>query len=65
MVGTLSTVAPKIGNLAKCHIVYLLRHAESGILAGQDDSVELSKEGFRQAQSLIPYLKAGLLKSDD
>ena len=44
-------------------IVYLLRHAQSvanvkGILAGQDDSVELSKEGFKQAQALISYLKA-------
>lgn len=44
-------------------IVYLLRHAQSvanvkGILAGQDDSVELSKEGFKQAQALIPYLKS-------
>jgi len=29
-----------------------------GILAGQDDSVELSKEGFKQAQALIPYLKS-------
>jgi len=44
-------------------IIYLLRHAQSmanvkGILAGQDDSVELSKEGFKQAQALIPYLKS-------
>lgn len=44
-------------------IVYLLRHAQSvanvkGILAGQDDSVELSKEGFKQAQALVPYLNS-------
>lgn len=44
-------------------IIYLLRHAQSvanvkGILAGQDDSVELSKAGFNQAQALIPYLKS-------
>ena len=44
-------------------IVYLLRHAQSvantkGILAGQDDSVELSKAGFKQAESLISYLSA-------
>ncbi|MCX6447218.1 MAG: histidine phosphatase family protein [Actinobacteria bacterium] len=42
-------------------IIYLLRHAQSvantkGILAGQDDSVELSKAGFKQAESLISYL---------
>jgi len=42
-------------------IIYLLRHAQSvantkGILAGQDDSVELSKAGFKQADSLISYL---------
>ena len=44
-------------------IIYLLRHAQSvantkGILAGQDDSVELSKTGFKQAESLVPYLSA-------
>ena len=44
-------------------IIYLLRHAQSvantkGILAGQDDSVELSKAGFKQAESLISYLSA-------
>ena len=44
-------------------IIYLLRHAMSvantkGILAGQDDSVELSKAGFKQAESLISYLSA-------
>ena len=44
-------------------IVYLLRHAQStanikGILAGQDDSVELSKDGFTQAEELAKYLKA-------
>jgi broad specificity phosphatase PhoE len=43
-------------------IVYLLRHAQSvantkGILAGQDDSVELSKEGFKQSKELASYLK--------
>ena len=37
-------------------IIYLLRHAQSvantkGILAGQDDSVELSKAGFKQART--------------
>ncbi len=42
-------------------IVYLLRHAQSvantkGILAGQDNSVELSKEGHKQAQLLASYL---------
>jgi len=42
-------------------IVYMLRHAQSvantkGILAGQDNSVELSKDGHRQAQMLEPYL---------
>lgn len=42
-------------------IVYLLRHAQSvantkGILAGQDDSVELSKDGFKQSKELINYL---------
>ena len=44
-------------------IIYLLRHAQSvantkGILAGQDDSVELSKEGFKQAKALAPYLSS-------
>lgn len=44
-------------------IIYLLRHAQSvantkGILAGQDDSVELSKTGFKQAESLVSYLSA-------
>ena len=44
-------------------IIYLLRHAQSvantkGILAGQDDSVELSKTGFNQAKSLTSYLLA-------
>lgn len=44
-------------------IVYMLRHAQSvantkGILAGQDDSVELSKEGFKQAKALSPYLSS-------
>lgn len=44
-------------------IIYLLRHAQSvantkGILAGQDDSVELSKVGFKQAESLVSYLSA-------
>ena len=43
-------------------IVYLLRHAQSvantkGILAGQDDTVALSKLGQKQAQTLVPYLK--------
>lgn len=42
-------------------IVYLLRHAQSvantkGILAGQDDSVELSKDGFKQSKALVDYL---------
>ena len=42
-------------------IVYLLRHAQSvantkGILAGQDNSVELSKEGFQQSKELVNYL---------
>jgi broad specificity phosphatase PhoE len=44
-------------------IIYLLRHAQSvantkGILAGQDDSVELSKVGFKQAESLVSHLSA-------
>jgi len=44
-------------------IIYLLRHAQSvantkGILAGQDDSVELSKAGFKQAETLVSYLSA-------
>jgi len=39
-------------------IVYLLRHAQSsanvsGTLAGQDNSVELSKYGFNQAENLV------------
>ena len=42
-------------------IIYLLRHAQSvanvkGILAGQDNSVELSKEGFQQSKELVNYL---------
>jgi probable phosphomutase (TIGR03848 family) len=42
-------------------IVYMLRHAQSvantkGILAGQDNSVQLSKDGHKQAQVLVPYL---------
>lgn len=42
-------------------IVYMLRHAQSvantkGILAGQDNSVQLSKDGHKQAQLLAPYL---------
>jgi probable phosphoglycerate mutase len=42
-------------------IVYMLRHAQSvantkGILAGQDNSVELSKDGHKQALVLVPYL---------
>ena len=42
-------------------IVYMLRHAQSvanskGILAGQDNSVQLSKDGHKQAQMLAPYL---------
>ena len=44
-------------------IIYLLRHAQSvantkGVLAGQDDSVELSKVGFKQAESLVSHLSA-------
>jgi len=43
-------------------IIYLLRHAQStanskGILAGQDNAVELSKTGFDQALDLIPRLE--------
>ena len=43
-------------------IVYLLRHAQSvantkGILAGQDDSVQLSKDGFKQSKELVNHLK--------
>jgi broad specificity phosphatase PhoE len=39
-------------------IVYLLRHAQStantkGILAGRDNSVELTKKGFKQAKILF------------
>jgi len=42
-------------------IVYLLRHAQSeanikGILAGRDDSVNLSKFGQKQASNLVGYL---------
>lgn len=42
-------------------IIYMLRHAQSvantkGILAGQDNSVQLSKDGHKQAQLLAPYL---------
>ena len=42
-------------------IVYMLRHAQSvantkGILAGQDNSVQLSKDGHKQAKMLAPYL---------
>lgn len=42
-------------------IIYMLRHAQStantkGILAGQDDLVELSKPGHKQAQLLAAYL---------
>lgn len=44
-------------------IIYLLRHAQSvantkGILAGQDDSVQLSKTGFKQSRELVNYLKS-------
>lgn len=43
-------------------IVYLLRHAQSvantkGILAGQDDTVALSRFGQKQAQTLVAYLE--------
>ena len=43
-------------------IVYLLRHAQStantkGILAGRDNSVELTKKGFKQAKNLVPVLE--------
>jgi probable phosphoglycerate mutase len=43
-------------------IIYLLRHAQStanskGILAGQDNAVELSKTGFNQALDLIPRIE--------
>jgi probable phosphoglycerate mutase len=43
-------------------IVYLLRHAQSeanikGILAGRDDSVNLSKFGQKQASNLVGYLE--------
>jgi broad specificity phosphatase PhoE len=43
-------------------IVYLLRHAQSsantkGVLAGQDNSVELSKRGVKEAQEIINYLE--------
>jgi probable phosphoglycerate mutase len=43
-------------------IVYLLRHAQStantkGILAGRDNSVELTKKGFKQAKNLVPVIE--------
>jgi probable phosphoglycerate mutase len=43
-------------------IIHLLRHAQSvantkGILAGQDDSVGLSKDGFKQSKELAEYLQ--------
>ena len=43
-------------------IVYLLRHAQSeanikGVLAGRDDSVNLSKYGQKQALNLVRYLE--------
>ncbi len=43
-------------------IVYLLRHAQSeanikGILAGRDNSVNLSKNGQKQASNLVNYLE--------
>ena len=42
-------------------IIYLLRHAQStantkGILAGRDNSVELTKQGFGQAKKLVQVL---------
>jgi len=44
-------------------IIYLLRHAQSsantrGILAGQDNSVELSKKGIREANEIVRYLES-------
>lgn len=44
-------------------IIYLLRHAQSvanveGILAGQDDSVDLSKQGFQESKKLIAHLES-------
>lgn len=44
-------------------IVYMLRHAQSvantkGILAGQDNSVALSKMGQHQSRLLVPYLSS-------
>jgi probable phosphoglycerate mutase len=44
-------------------IVYLLRHAQSsantkGILAGQDNSVELSKKGAKEANEIVEYLES-------
>ncbi len=42
-------------------IIYLLRHAQStanakGVLAGRDNSVELTKQGFVQAKKLVQVL---------
>jgi probable phosphoglycerate mutase len=44
-------------------LLYLLRHAQStantkGVLAGQDDSVELSKDGMKQADQLVNHLQS-------
>ena len=44
-------------------IIYLLRHAQSsanskGILAGQDNSVELSKKGAKEANEIVGYLES-------
>lgn len=44
-------------------LLYLLRHAQStantkGVLAGQDDSVELSKDGMKQADQLVNHLES-------
>ena len=44
-------------------IIYLLRHAQSsantkGILAGQDNSVELSKKGVKEANEIVGYLES-------
>lgn len=44
-------------------IIYLLRHAQSsantrGILAGQDNSVELSKKGVKEAKEIVGYLES-------
>ena len=49
-------------------IVYLLRHAQSeanikGILAGRDDSVNLSKFGQKQASNLVSQLENQRLNS--